>query len=350
MESSIVRRFDDITTELGKGPKKWLVTGVAGFIGSNLLEGLLELDQFVVGMDNFITGYPHNLHDVEKTVGPDRWGKFEFIQGDIRSLEDCRKACFGVDYVLHQAALGSVPRSIDDPITTNTCNVDGFLQMLVASMEARVKRFVFASSSSVYGDSEKLPKVEDEIGSMLSPYAASKLMDEIYADVFSRVYDFNWIGLRYFNVFGKRQDPKGAYAAVIPCWINALINRQIPAINGDGETSRDFCYIKDVVQGNILAALSGSPEALNKAYNIACGNRTTLNQLLKLIRNSLSVHMPWAADIEPEYGPFRKGDVRHSLADISRAQELLGYEPKYSVAEGMEESIEWYVRSVIQPG
>jgi len=338
-----VSKFDNIKAELGKVPKKWLITGVAGFIGSNLLESLLELDQTVVGMDNFITGYPHNLDDVEKTVGPGRWGKFEFIQGDIRNSEDCRRACSGVDYVLHQAALGSVPRSIDDPITTNTCNVDGFLRMLVASMEARVKRFVFASSSSVYGDSERLPKVEHEIGSMLSPYAASKLMDEIYAEVFSRVYDFTWIGLRYFNVFGKRQDPRGAYAAVIPCWIHALMNRQTPVVNGDGETSRDFCYIKDVVQGNILAALSDSSEALNKTYNIACGNRTTLNQLLKLIKNSLSPHMPWAASMEPRYGPFRKGDVRHSLANISRARELLGYEPRYSVASGMEESIEWYI-------
>ncbi|HYA41906.1 MAG TPA: SDR family oxidoreductase [Syntrophobacteraceae bacterium] len=339
----MVSRFDNVKTELGKGPRKWLITGVAGFIGSNLLESLLELDQTVVGMDNFITGYPHNLDDVEKSVGSDKWGKFEFIQGDIRNSQDCRKACSGVDYVLHQAALGSVPRSINDPITTNTCNVDGFLRMLVASKEAHVKRFVFASSSSVYGDSERLPKVEDEIGSMLSPYAASKLVDEIYAEVFSRVYDFSWIGLRYFNVFGKRQDPRGAYAAVIPCWIHALMNRQTPVVNGDGETSRDFCYIKDVVQGNILAALSDSSEALNKTYNIACGNRTTLNQLLKLIKNSLSPHMPWAASMEPRYGPFRKGDVRHSLANISRARELLGYEPRYSVASGMEESIEWYI-------
>ena len=254
--------FDKSKAELAKEPKKWLVTGVAGFIGSNLLEALLELDQPVIGMDNFITGHPHNLEDVKSTVGPEKWSKFEFVQGDIRNPEDCRRACSGVDYVLHQAALGSVPRSIDNPIRTNDCNVDGFLQMLAAAMQAHVKRFVFASSSSVYGDNEKLPKVEDEIGSSLSPYAASKLINEIYAGVFSRVYDLNWIGLRYFNVFGKRQDPKGAYAAVIPCWINALINRKTPVINGDGETSRDFCYIKNVVQANILAALSDSPEAL----------------------------------------------------------------------------------------
>ncbi len=251
--------FDKSKAELAKEPKKWLVTGVAGFIGSNLLEALLELDQPVIGMDNFITGHPHNLEDVKSTVGPEKWSKFEFVQGDIRNPEDCRRACSGVDYILHQAALGSVPRSIDNPIRTNECNVDGFLQMLAAGMQARVKRFVFASSSSVYGDSEKLPKVEDEIGSALSPYAASKLINEIYAGVFSRVYDFSWIGLRYFNAFGKRQDPKGAYAAVIPRWINALITRKTPVINGDGETSRDFCYIKNVVQANILAALSDSP-------------------------------------------------------------------------------------------
>ena len=338
-------RFDNIREQLGKDPKKWLVTGVAGFIGSSLLEALLELGQSVVGMDNFLTGYLHNLEDVKKTVGPEKWSKFQFIEGDIRNPEDCRRACSGVDYVLHEAALGSVPRSIDDPVTTNSCNVDGFLQMLVASMKANVKRFVFASSSSVYGDSEKLPKVEGSIGSMLSPYAASKLMNEIYAGVFSKVYDFNWVGLRYFNVFGKRQDPKGAYAAVIPCWIDALIGGRVPVINGDGETSRDFCYIKDVMQGNILAALSDSPEALNRVYNVACGDRTTLNQLFRMIRESLSSHVPEAAGIEPEYGPFRKGDVRHSLADISLAKDLLGYAPVYNVARGMEESIQWYVNA-----
>jgi len=344
--ASIVSRFYNVRAELGKAPKKWLITGVAGFIGSNLLEALLELDQPVVGMDNFITGYAHNLEDVKRTVGPEKWGKFEFIQGDIRNPEDCRRACSGVDYILHQAALGSVPRSIDDPIATNMCNVDGFLQMLVAGMQARVKRFVFASSSSVYGDSEKLPKVEEETGSVLSPYAASKLVNEIYAGVFSKVYDISWIGLRYFNVFGKRQDPNGAYAAVIPLWINALANRKTPVINGDGETSRDFCYVKDVIQANILAALSNGAEALNKVYNIACGDRTTLNELLVLIKNSLSSHMPEVGGIVPEYGPFRKGDVRHSLADISRAKELLGYTPVYSVAKGMEESIQWYVQAM----
>jgi UDP-N-acetylglucosamine 4-epimerase len=337
--------IDNIKAELAKEPKRWLVTGVAGFIGSNLLEALLKVDQQVVGIDNLLTGYSHNLEDVKKTVGAEKWAKFEFIRGDIRDPEDCRRACSGIDYILHQAALGSVPRSIDDPITTNECNVDGFLQMLVAGMQARVKRFVFASSSSVYGDSEQLPKVEEEIGAVLSPYAASKLVNEIYAGVFSKVYDFDWIGLRYFNVFGKRQDPKGAYAAVIPCWINALINLEIPVINGDGQTSRDFCYIQDVVQANILAAVSNRPAALNKVYNIACGDRTTLSQLFGLIKRSLCSHMPEIEGIEPKYGPFRKGDVMHSLADISRAGELLGYAPQYNVAKGMEETMRWYVEA-----
>lgn len=338
-------RFDIIKDELREKPKKWLVTGVAGFIGSNLLEALLEINQFVIGIDNFITGYPHNLDDVKRAAGPEKWRNFEFIEGDIRSSEDCRRACSGVDYVLHQAALGSVPRSIDDPITTNMCNVDGFLQMLVASLKAGVKRFVFASSSSVYGDSPKSPKVEDEIGAALSPYAASKLVNEIYAGVFSKVYDFNWIGLRYFNVFGKRQDPKGAYAAVIPCWIDALIHQNSPVINGDGETSRDFCYIKDVIQANILAATSNHPESINKVYNVACGRFTTLNQLFNLIRDSLSFHLPEVAGTRPEYGPFRKGDVRHSLADVSLADRLLGYAPRYNVESGMKESILWYVQN-----
>jgi UDP-N-acetylglucosamine 4-epimerase len=340
-----VSRFDDIKDQLIRDPKRWLVTGVAGFIGSNLLEALLQLDQSVVGMDNFFTGYRHNLEDVERAVGPGKWSRFEFIDGDIRNAEDCRKACSGVDYILHQAALGSVPRSIDDPITTNSCNVNGFLQVLAAGMGAGAKRFVFASSSSVYGDNARLPKVEDEIGEMLSPYAASKLIDEIYAGVFSKVYDCRWIGLRYFNVFGRRQDPKGAYAAVIPRWIEALINGETPVINGDGETSRDFCHISNVVQANILAAMCEGPEALNRVYNIAYGQRTTLNELFLLIKRSLSPIIPEVGGIGPQYGPMRKGDVRHSLADISRAVELLGYAPRYSVVMGMEETMQWYVEA-----
>jgi UDP-N-acetylglucosamine 4-epimerase len=343
VELFIVSRFDEIRGQLVRNPGKWLVTGVAGFIGSNLLEALLQLDQSVVGMDNFFTGYPRNLEDVKRAVGAEKWSRFRFIEGDICEAEDCRKACSGVDYILHQAALGSVPRSIEDPMTTNACNVNGFLQMLVAGMQARVSSFVFASSSAVYGDNAKLPKVEEEIGEALSPYAASKLMDEIYAGVFSRVYDIRWIGLRYFNVFGKRQDPKGAYAAVIPRWIDALMNGETPVINGDGETSRDFCYISNVVQANILAALCEDPEAVNKVYNIAYGERTTLNELFVLIKRSLSSRVPEVEGIEPEHGPVRKGDIRHSLADISRAVESLGYAPRHSVKMGMEETMQWYV-------
>ncbi|MDR3567927.1 MAG: SDR family oxidoreductase [Syntrophobacteraceae bacterium] len=338
-----MNRFDRIGAELGKKPAKWLVTGVAGFIGSNLCEALLELDQFVVGLDNFITGYGRNIEDVRDRVGR-KWDRFEFIEGDIRNMSDCRRACSGVDYILHQAALGSVPRSIDDPVTTNACNVDGFLNMVVAARESGAKRFVFASSSSVYGDSEKLPKTEDEIGAVLSPYAASKLINEIYAGVFSKVYDFHWIGLRYFNVFGKRQDPDGAYAAVIPRWIDTLLRGESPLINGDGETSRDFCYIKDVVQANILAATCDTADSLDKAYNIACGHRTTLNRLMALIKESLGSSHPGVDRIEPVYGPFRKGDVLHSLADISRGKRLLGFEPAYTVDAGLQESIEWYAK------
>ncbi|MHC1725798.1 MAG: SDR family oxidoreductase [Syntrophobacteraceae bacterium] len=338
-----MKSVEQLKFEMAREPKKWLVTGVAGFIGSNILEELLKLDQVVVGLDNFLTGYEHNLDDVKRMAGEKRWDGFTFIKGDVRNLDDCRRACRGVDYILHQAALGSVPRSIDDPILTNQSNVDGFLNMLVAAKEARVKRFVFASSSSVYGDSARMPKVEDTIGAPLSPYAASKLINEIYAGVFSRVYEFEWVGLRYFNVFGKRQDPQGAYAAVIPRWVDALMNLETPVINGDGETSRDFCYIKDVVQANILAALSGSGKPANRTYNVAYGDRTTLNQLFRLIRKHLSRHIPEVERIEPEYGPFRKGDVRHSLADISMAGELLGYSPTYKVEKGIGETIEWYV-------
>ena len=340
----MVARIEQIESELKENPRKWLVTGVAGFIGSNLLETLLDLNQFVVGLDSFETGYPHNLDDVKSIVGAEKWNRFDFIEGDIRDLDCCRKACSGVDYVLHEAALGSVPRSIDDPILTNQANVDGFVHMLVAAMEARVKMFVFASSSAVYGDSPGLPKVEDVIGASLSPYAASKLINEIYAGVFSKVYDFRWIGLRYFNVFGRRQDPQGAYAAVIPRWVDTFLKMERPVINGDGETSRDFCYIRDVIQANILAALSENDEALNRVYNIAFGDRTTLNELFGLIRNSLSVRIPEIAHIEAEYGPFRQGDVRHSLADTSRAAQLLGFSPAYKVGEGIEETIEWYIK------
>jgi len=338
-----MNRFEQVRAELESNPKTWLVTGCAGFIGSNIIEFLLMLNQTVVGLDNFSTGYRHNLENVSRIVGEERWSRFDFHEGDIRNPDDCKRACHGVHYVLHQAALGSVPRSIDDPVATNQSNVDGFLNMAIASIDAGVKRFVYASSSSVYGDSPHLPKVEGQIGESLSPYAASKLINEVYSGVFSKVYEFEWIGLRYFNVFGKRQDPKGGYAAVIPRWTHALLNFENPLVYGDGETSRDFCYIKDVVQVNILAALSDNPEAVNKAYNVAFGDRTSLNQLLGLIKGSLSAHIPEISDIAPEYGPFRKGDVRHSLADIGRAKELLGYMPEFSVGKGIRETIEWYV-------
>lgn len=351
----VVKSMEELKSELAKEPRKWLITGAAGFIGSNLVEELLGMEQIVVGFDNFSTGHQHNLDDVHRVIGEKRWGNFTFLNADARRLDDCRAACGGVDYVLHQAALGSVPRSIDDPITTSQSNVDGFLNMLVAAMDAGAKRFVFASSSSVYGDSERMPKVEDTIGAPLSPYAATKLINEIYAGVFSRVYDFKWIGLRYFNVYGKRQDPEGAYAAVIPRWVDALMSLEIPVINGDGETSRDFCYIKDVVRANILAATSADGPSVNRTYNIACGDRTSLNQLYQLIRDHLARRIPEVESIEPEYGPFRKGDVRHSLADISLAGDLLGYRPVYKVEKGIGETIEWYCeagrarRSTLRP-
>lgn len=338
-------KIERLKAVLKEKPRKWLVTGVAGFIGSNLLEALLQLDQYVTGLDNFLTGYPRNLENVKDIVGEEKWRRFTFLNGDIRKLDDCRKACEGVDFVLHQAALGSVPRSIDDPIATNQSNVDGFLNMLVAIKDAGIGRIVFASSSAVYGDSDRLPKVEDEIGNSLSPYATSKYINELYADVVARVYSVEWIGLRYFNVYGKRQDPQGAYAAVIPRWIDALMGLERPVINGDGETSRDFCFIRDVVQANLLAALSEDGEAVNRAYNIAYGGRTTLNQLLALIRKSLAGHLPEVGRIEAEHGPFRAGDVRHSLADVSRARELLGYVPGYTVEMGIAETIAWYMEA-----
>lgn len=338
-------KIDEVKTQLKASPKKWLVTGVAGFIGSGLLEKLLNLDQTVVGLDNFFTGNQKNLDDVKKEVSPEKWQRFGFFDADIRNLSDCLKACEGVDYVLHQAALGSVPRSIDDPITTNQCNIDGFVNMLIAARDTGVKRFVYAASSSTYGDHPKLPKVEDQIGRPLSPYAVTKYVNELYADVFATTYGLESIGLRYFNVFGKRQDPNGAYAAVIPKWINAFLAGEQPVIYGDGETSRDFCYIDNTVQSNLLAATCENVEALNKVYNVAYGERTTLNELFQLIKGGLLPFKPEIAAIEPKYAPPRKGDVRHSLADITRAKSLLGYEPAYDVKEGMKESVKWYVGS-----
>ena len=332
--------------ELRANPKTWLVTGVAGFIGSNLLEALLKLDQRVVGLDNFETGYRLNLERVQALVSSHQWERFRFDEGDIRDLESCRAAVEGVDYVLHEAALGSVPRSIENPIRTNETNISGFLNMLVASRDAKVKRFVYAASSSTYGDHPGLPKVEDRIGKPLSPYAVTKYVNELYADVFSRSYGLETIGLRYFNVFGPRQDPLGAYAAVIPKWFGDMLGGQPVYINGDGETSRDFCYIANVVQANLLAAAEPRPEASNQVYNVALGDRTSLNELFHAIRRLIEEHKPGAAIAAPVYREFRAGDVRHSQADIAKARQLLGYSPTHRVAQGLAEAAEWYIGNI----
>lgn len=332
--------------ELRANPKTWLITGVAGFIGSNLLEALLKLDQQVVGLDNFETGFRKNLERVRDLVQPEQWNRFRFDEGDIRDLESCNKAVAGVDYVLHEAALGSVPRSLENPIRTNETNISGFLNMLTASRDAKVKRFVYAASSSTYGDHPGLPKVEDIIGKPLSPYAVTKYVNELYADVFGRCYGLESIGLRYFNVFGPRQDPDGAYAAVIPKWYGALLRSEPVFINGDGETSRDFCFIANVVQANILAATTMNPAAVNQIYNIALGDRTTLNELFSLIRDHVAKIHPKIISIEPEYREFRGGDVRHSQADIGKIQERLGYMPTHRVADGLEQATEFYLDSV----
>ena len=334
--------YETIQQQLQAAPKKWLVTGVAGFIGSNLLETLLKLDQTVVGLDNFATGHQYNLDEVKTQVTPKQWSRFQFIEGDIRQVETCHQACTGVDYVLHQAALGSVPRSINDPITTNSANIDGFLNMLVAARDAQVKSFTYAASSSTYGDHPGLPKVEDHIGKPLSPYAVTKYVNELYAEVFARTYGFNCIGLRYFNVFGKRQDPNGAYAAVIPKWTSAMITNEDLFINGDGETSRDFCFIENTVQANLLAATTQDEAARNQVYNIAVGGRTTLNQLFSYIRDSLG-NNGVAYSKDAIYRDFRAGDVRHSQADISKAQTLLGYDPQYTIEQGIHKAMPWYV-------
>lgn len=334
-------RYQEICQQLQQQPKVWLVTGVAGFIGSNLLETLLKLDQQVVGLDNFATGHQRNLDEVQQLVSPAQWQNFRFINGDIRNLADCQLAVAGVDYVLHQAALGSVPRSLNDPITSNATNVGGFLNMLVAARDAGVKSFTYAASSSTYGDHPALPKVEENIGRPLSPYAVTKYVNELYADVFARSYGFHCIGLRYFNVFGQRQDPDGAYAAVIPKWTASLLKNETVFINGDGETSRDFCYIANTVQMNILAA-TAPDSAKNQVYNVAVGDRTTLNQLFSAITSALTDCGQLVATA-PEYRDFRSGDVRHSQADISKAERLLGYQPQYRIGQGISEAMQWYI-------
>ena len=327
----------------------WLITGVAGFIGSNLLETLLKLNQKVIGLDNFSTGHHHNLDHVLQSVGTQVWeDNFELITGDIRHFSDCVQAVRGVDFVLHHAALGSVPRSIEEPILSNESNVTGFLNMLVASRDEKVKRFVYAASSSTYGDHEALPKIEDRIGKPLSPYAVTKYVNELYADVIARCYGFSSIGLRYFNVFGPRQDPNGAYAAVIPRWISALLKNQPIYVNGDGETTRDFCYVENVVQINLLAALTQSEEATNQIYNVALGERTSLNQLYEAIRSLLIPTQPELANHLPIYRPFREGDIRHSQADISKAQALLEFSPTHDIHQGLGAAMEWYKTNLTQ--
>lgn len=338
--------YQKISAQLKAKPATWLITGVAGFIGSNLLETLLKLNQKVVGLDNLATGHKKNLTEVEQLVGAATWKNFHWLQGDIIDLEMCRVACRGVDYVLHQAALGSVPRSIEDPLLTNQSNVTGFLNMLVASRDASVKRFIYAASSSTYGDHPDLPKVEDVIGKPLSPYAVTKYVNELYADVFQRCYGFNSIGLRYFNIFGPRQDPEGAYAAVIPKWIASLIAGEPIYVNGDGETTRDFCFIDNAVQANLLAALSDHPGAMNEVYNVALNERISLNQLFDAIHALLLPRFPHLAGVKPVYRDFRAGDVRHSQADISKAQTRLGYAPTHRVAEGLKSAMDWYVNDL----
>jgi len=342
-------KYEELQQHLKKNQYNWLVTGAAGFIGSNLVEKLLSLNQNVIGIDNFEAGYQYNLdqaiEDASKIVGKDQSSLFSFVKGDIRNLEDCQQACKNVDYVLHQAALGSVPRSIEDPIRTNKANIDGFLNMLVAAKDANVKRFVYAASSSTYGDHPDLPKVEDKIGNPLSPYAVTKLVNELYAQVFAKTYNFNSIGLRYFNIFGKRQDPNGAYAAVIPKWIEAIIKSKDVFINGDGETSRDFCYIDNAVQINILSALSDNAKASDQVYNVALNEQVSLNQLYQMIEDRLIKKLGNLTIKSPIYREFRRGDVRHSLADISKAQLILGYDPCCKVAEGLNRTIEWYTKN-----
>ena len=336
-----VTAYQQVTEALVNEPKVWLITGVAGFIGSNLLENLLLLNQKVVGLDNFATGFQHNLDEVQSVVTAEQWQRFNFMEGDIRNLADCQSACADVDYILHQAGLGSVPRSIADPINTNETNISGFLNMLVAARDAKVASFTYAASSSTYGDHPALPKVEEAIGKPLSPYAVTKYVNELYAEVFARTYGFHTIGLRYFNIFGKRQTPDGAYAAVIPKWTAAMIQGDDVYINGDGDTSRDFNFIENAVQANILAA-TADDDAKNQVYNVAVGGRTTLNTLFTALKDHLSIN---GIDYSqaPIYRDFREGDVRHSQADISKIQSALGYDPQFDVVQGVKKAMPWYV-------
>jgi UDP-N-acetylglucosamine/UDP-N-acetylgalactosamine 4-epimerase len=341
--------YETVKVQLAKSPRTWLVTGVAGFIGSHLLEALLTLNQRVTGLDNFATGFQKNLDDVRKKVTPAQWALFRFVKGDICSTDDCMGAfntnSEPMDFVLHQAALGSIPRSLADPLATHETNITGFTKMLIASHEHRVKRFVFASSSSVYGDSPALPKCESVVGKPLSPYALSKSVNEQYAEVFAKCFDLTYVGLRYFNVFGPRQNPAGAYAAVIPKWINAMIQNETVQINGDGSTSRDFCYVTNAVQANILAATCTDTAACNQIYNIALGDRTNLNELHQLISSTLRHDLPSLQNVAPTYQNERPGDVKHSLANIAKAKDLLGYAPSTFIASGLKNTCEWFLES-----
>jgi UDP-N-acetylglucosamine 4-epimerase len=338
----MVTSYSDRISQLRSTPRRWAITGVAGFIGSNLLEALLSMDQWVVGLDNFATGHKRNLTDVKAQLTAEQWARFTLLEGDICSLDDCQRVCAGAAVVLHQAALGSVPRSLEDPIRTNATNIDGFLNMLTAARDADVQRFVYAASSSTYGDHPSLPKVEGQIGKPLSPYAVTKYVNELYADVFWNAYGLESIGLRYFNVFGPRQDPKGTYAAVVPKWIAALQKGESITINGDGETSRDFCYVANVVQANILSATTEIPDAINQVYNVALGDCTTLSQVLELIQKNLARH-GINHGLIPKFQAFRAGDVRHSQADISKAKNLLGYDPSYRIEDGIAKAVDWYI-------
>lgn len=338
--------YTKLQESLRSAPKRWLVTGAAGFIGSHLVETLLKLEQTVLGFDNFATGKPGNLAQIQAAVTPSQWAGFKFMEGSICDPATCRAACAGVDYVLHQAALGSVPRSIAEPATSHEVNVTGTVNVFLAARDQGVKRLVYASSSAVYGDHPGLPKVEEKTGRLLSPYAATKLMDEVYADVFARNYGLAAIGTRYFNVFGPRQDPDGPYAAVIPKWIAAMLQGEPVFINGDGETSRDFCYVANVVQANLLAAATENPQAIGQVYNIAVGERTTLNELFNVLKARLETARPAARIAPPVFQEFRPGDVRHSLADITKARTLLGYEPTHRIGQGMDEALEWYLANV----
>jgi UDP-N-acetylglucosamine/UDP-N-acetylgalactosamine 4-epimerase len=336
-----------VLSQVTAHPQRWLVTGSAGFIGSHLLENLLKAGQEVVSLDNFATGHAHNLDHVRASVGEAAWARHRFIEGDIADPATCLQACHGIDVVLHQAALGSVPRSINDPLVTHRANATGFLNMLVGAKECGAKRFVYAASSSTYGDSPSLPKVEDVIGKPLSPYAVTKYLNELYADVFGRCYGLSVMGLRYFNVFGPRQDPNGAYAAVIPRWVAAMLRGEPCIINGDGETSRDFCYVNNVVQANLRCGLSDNPDASGQVYNVAVGDRTTLNQLHQAIGLALQQERAELVIAPPKYVDFRAGDVRHSLADVSKAARLLGYQATHDVQAGLKEAVAWYVADAL---